>query len=65
MQLTWSIEGEAQLVRKLRGIGNEIKDWSPAFKEAADKLKGIYENDVFESQGSAIGERWQPLKILY
>jgi len=65
MKLTWSIEGEEQLVRNLRIISDEIKDWTPAFKQASDKLKGIFEDDVFRTQGGAIQENWQPLKPTY
>lgn len=65
MQLTWAIEGQDQLVRKLEHIGKEVKDWTPAFKEASEKLKGVFENDVFRTQGAKINERWQPLKPSY
>jgi len=65
LDLTWSIEGDAQLVRRLRGIGKEVKDWTPAFGEAAEKLKSIFENDVFRTEGGAIQEKWQPLKPQY
>jgi len=65
VSLTWSIEGEKQLARKLRGIGAGIKDWTDAFGEAGDRLKGIFENEVFASEGAVIGERWQPLKPSY
>lgn len=65
LELSWDIEGEKQLSRVLRGIGDGIKDWTPAFKETADELKKIFENDVFDTKGAAIGERWKPLKPKY
>jgi hypothetical protein len=65
LNLSWSIEGEEQLVRNLRGIGKEVKDWTGAFREAADKLKNIFSNDVFRTEGGAIGEKWAPLKPQY
>lgn len=65
LSITWSIEGEVQLARRLRIIANEIKDWTPAFQEAADRLKGIFSDDVFRTEGAIIGESWQPLKPKY
>ena len=65
LALEWKIEGETQLKRVLEKIGNEVKDWTPAFKEASDKLKGIFSNDVFRTEGGAIQEKWQPLKPQY
>lgn len=65
MKLSWSIEGEEQLVRNLRNIGKGIKDWTPAFKEASDRLKKVFSEDVFKTKGSIIGEQWNPLKPKY
>lgn len=65
LKLTWTIDGEKQLSRRLRNIGEGVKDWTPAFKEASDRLKNIFSNDVFNTQGGVIGERWQPLKPTY
>lgn len=64
-QLKWSIEGEQQLSRVLKNIGSEVKDWEPAFKEASEELKTIFANDVFETRGGEIGEKWPPLKPQY
>lgn len=65
LKLTWSIEGEVQLARRLRITADEIKDWTPAFQEAADRLKNIFSTDVFKTQGGIIGESWSPLKPKY
>jgi phage gpG-like protein len=65
LQLTWQIEGQQQLSRVLRGVGDGIKDWTPAFKETADELAKIFANDVFSTRGGAIGESWAPLKPAY
>lgn len=65
MQLTWSIEGQQQLVRNIKKIGNEIKDWEPAFNQAAVNLKKIFTDDVFRTEGSVIDEKWNPLKPRY
>jgi len=60
-RLEWSIEGEKQLSRRLRGLENDIKDFSPAFKKSASKLKSIFSRDVFSSRGQVIGEKWKRL----
>lgn len=63
--LEWSIEGEKQLSRRLRNIGDSVKNWQPAFDKATKRLKDIFENDVFNTQGGAIGEAWSPLSRAY
>jgi phage gpG-like protein len=65
LQISWSIEGQTQLVRRLRGISANLKDWHPAFKESVDQLKDTFSNDVFETRGRAIGESWAPLNPAY
>lgn len=65
MKLSWSIEGQEQLVRNLTNVGKGIKDWAPAFKEAADKLKKVFSDDVFKTRGAIINEKWDPLKPRY
>lgn len=64
-QLTWSIEGEQQLARNLRGINESMGDWGPAFRKTAKELKSVFANDVFQTRGSAVGENWPPLKPTY
>ena len=65
LKITWSIEGEVQLARRLNIIATSIKDWTPAFQEAADRLTSIFSEDVFRTQGAIIGESWQSLKPKY
>lgn len=65
LQITWSIEGDVQLARRLRVVANGVKDWRSAFQEAADRLLKVFSYDVFSTKGSVIGESWQPLKPSY
>lgn len=65
MQLTWSIEGDKQLSRRLRGIQHGIRNWTPAFKQSAEKLKTFFQGEVFDSRGRAIGEPWKLLNPKY
>lgn len=64
-QLKWEIEGEVQLSRKLLMMSSRLKDWTPAFKQTATYLKDVYSQEVFKTQGGAIGERWSPLSKAY
>lgn len=59
--ITWSIEGEKQLSRRLRNIEGNIRDARPAFQNIANELVDTFSGDVFDTRGSAIGEKWQPL----
>lgn len=59
--LSWSIEGDKQLSRRLRKITTEISDFQKPFKRAADHLVGIYKRDVFQTRGGIIDERWARL----
>ncbi len=66
MLLRWELEGEVQLSRRLRGIGDQLKDWRPAFRRATNELKSTFSNDVFQTQGTAVGaKKWAPLKPQY
>lgn len=60
-QLEWSIEGEKQLSRVLLGMESSLRDYTHPFRQSADHLIRTFSQDVFQSQGAAIGERWQRL----
>lgn len=61
MNITWEIEGEVQLARRLRIITDGIEDFKPAYEKAGKAVKEVFEGEVFESEGRVIGEKWQPL----
>ena len=63
--LSFSIEGEQQLMRRFKGIEKEMGDWTPAFKESIETLKDIFGNKVFETKGAVIGETWENLDPEY
>jgi phage gpG-like protein len=60
-QLSWSIEGETQLSRRLEGLSARTRDLTVPFRKSADMLIGVFSKDVFATQGAVIGERWQRL----
>lgn len=65
MQISWKIEGEKELSRKLQGISDSVKDWKPAFTDATKELVRIFSTDVFATRGAVIGENWPPLRSRY
>lgn len=60
-QLSWTIEGEKQFSRRLRGLQTNLKDFSTPLGIIAGKLKATFGGDVFTTQGGAIGEHWKAL----
>lgn len=64
MEISWSIEGEKELSRRLDLKANKLKDFKPPFTEAAKSLKKTFENDVFRTEGAVIEEKWKPLSPL-
>jgi phage gpG-like protein len=61
MRISWTIEGETQLSRKLIGLRDDLRDLRRPFSDSADYLKGVFSRDVFQTQGAAIGETWKRL----
>ena len=60
MQLSWSIEGDQQLLRKLQMVSSGIKDFSDPFRQTAEYLADTFEK-TFDVQGRNIGVIWPPL----
>jgi phage gpG-like protein len=61
MEISWSIEGEQQLSRVLRGIELELQDFRVPLQNIANNLTKVFSEDVFQTQGGAIGVSWKPL----
>lgn len=59
--ISWSIEGEQQISRRLRGLETHLKDFTPPLKIIADKLQKTFSDDVFSTQGKAVQESWPRL----
>lgn len=60
IDLKWKIEGEKQLARRMNIISKGVKTYTPVFKDAANKLKAVFED--FGNEGREIGESWEKLK---
>lgn len=59
--ISWQIEGDKQLSRRLRGITTELSDFTKPFQKSAQHLIGIYKRDVFQTRGAIINEKWARL----
>lgn len=57
MKLSFNIEGEQQVSRKLHGLAN--KNLKRPFERVGRNLVEFYSSAVFDSQGSVIGEKWK------
>lgn len=60
-ELSWTIEGEQQLARRLRQVETKISNFSKPFRTSAQMLENVFSKSVFASQGGAIGEKWKRL----
>ena len=58
MQIQFKIEGVVELNRRLNGLANDIEDWTPATEKAGKYLTSFFSNEVFESEGAIISEKW-------
>ncbi len=61
LELNFTIEGEKQLSRRLRGIEAKFKDWKPEFRKTGSTLLKTF-RDNFQTQGRTLGVPWQRLK---
>lgn len=59
LNLSFKIEGEQQLARRLNNLGNKVKNFKPEFRKTGDFLKGFFGGEVFTSEGAVLGERWK------
>lgn len=59
--ISWSIEGEKQISRRLRGLETSLKDFKKPLEIIATKLQKTFADDVFTSQGKAVQESWPRL----
>lgn len=60
LELTFEIEGEVQLLRRLEGIRKDLKDWRPEFKKTGSMLLKTFKEN-FSTQGATLGDKWQRL----
>ena len=62
MQISFSIEGEVQLSRRLKGISVDARNWRPQLKKIGEYLVEVFSGPVFKTEGREIGEPWKKRK---
>ena len=60
-QVTFKLKNTAQVSKKLNQVAQDISDFSEPFEKAGDKMLKRFGEDVFESEGGAIGDDWRDL----
>ena len=60
-----TIEGDDELVRKLRKFGVSILDLSDSMEQTGTYLDRFFSGEVFTSRGRVIGKPWPALNSTY
>lgn len=60
LEITFEIEGEKELNRRLLDVGKDFKNWKPEFNKVGQFLLKTF-TDNFSTQGRLLGERWPSL----
>lgn len=63
--LSFDIEGDKQISRRLRIVAKGMKDFKKPFNKTGKYLKDFIKGNVFETRGRIIGESWKPLNKKY
>lgn len=56
------ISGDKETIEKLGKMGQSLLNFQSAMRSIGKELPSYFSNQVFSSQGGAIGERWPALK---
>ena len=65
MQISFTVDGVVQLSRLVTDLSATVQDWSPALSQSSDDILEFITNDVFDTEGEALGQPWQPLSAKY
>lgn len=61
LELSFEIEGEAQLLRRMEGVSEKLTNWKKTFARTGDFLKKTFK-DNFLFNGDLLEKPWVPLK---
>ena len=61
LEISFELEGEKQMIRRLVGVSEKMKNWRPEFQKTGKLLLKTF-RDNFATQGRTIGEPWARLK---
>lgn len=65
LKLEVQIEGSREMISKFEKVIPSLTDWKDTFKSLGDRLIKFYKEDVFETEGGALGVEWKALKTAY
>lgn len=60
-----TIRGTEEELAKLHKLGDKLTNFESAMAKIGDEVKSYYVNDVFDSRGGAIGQKWVALSPVY
>lgn len=63
--LNIQVTGDRKVVSQLKKLRVELEDWQTEMKQIGKYLMNYYSNDVFISEGAALGSPWRPLSPQY
>lgn len=65
LSLNVTINGLQEVKKQLDSTGEVLKDFKPEMELIGDFLVDFFSNAVFETEGSILGENWEPLSDKY
>lgn len=60
LEISFTLEGEKQMIRRLRDVSTKMKNWYPEFRATGRMLLKTF-RDNFATQGRTLGEPWERL----
>ena len=61
LEITFSIEGDVEMLRQLQGVSRDLKSWDKEFKQVGSFLLKTFKQN-FDTEGRTLGVPWQSLK---
>ncbi len=65
IEIRFELEGQVEMMRRLRTLDTKTRDFSKEFDESGKFLSKFFGSEVFDTRGSAIGEPWKTRKKEY
>jgi hypothetical protein len=65
MTYTITVQGDTEMIQKLRKFGVSILDLSDSMEKTGDYLTQFFSGEVFASRGQVIGKPWPALNDNY
>lgn len=65
LNINITVSGNQQAVQLLENLKRNTEDLSPEMSDLGDHFMKLFQEDTYESEGSAIGHTWPPLSPTY